>query len=392
MNFRIFIVKMPWSIARLDEIHTYCPNFLTNGQLKSKRKIIMENMYQQAIADAKALRASAMANAKAALQEAFEPKIEEMVRLKLTEELEEDENLEEFEMEGYGQDNMEEGDETYMEEGNLDLEESELEEILAELEEMSNEGYENPEALEEAEGEDDEEKTPEDEEAPAPEGDEAEVVDDEEGETTDIVIKMKDLKTFMNKLIQSAPELKDELGIEAHEEDDFSDEGGEGEFEDKEETVSLDEILSQLEEEEEEKLEEKKGGKFAGAYTKSVSVKHKALEEELEEAKDTIAKLQESFNEINLLNAKLLYMNKIFKAKSLNESEKIKVVKAFDRAASVKEVKNTFETLNESLSASKKTQLKESFGYASKPAGVSPKTNVIEADPFVSRWQKIAGL
>ena len=352
----------------------------------------MENMYQQAIADAKALRASAMANAKAALQEAFEPKIEEMVRLKLTEELEEDENLEEeFEMEGYGEDKMEEGDETHMEEGNLDLEESELEEILAELEEMSNEGYENPEALEEAEGEDDEEKTPEDEEAPAPEGDEAEVVDDEDGETTDIVIKMKDLKTFMNKLIQSAPELKDELGIEAHEED-FSDEGGEGEFEDKEETVSLDEILSQLEEEEEEKLEEKKGGKFAGAYTKSVSVKHKALEEELEEAKDTIAKLQESFNEINLLNAKLLYMNRIFKAKSLNESQKVQVVKSFDRATSVKEVKNTYEVLKESFGTTKKSQIQESFGYASKPAGVSAQRNVIDSDPFVSRWQKLAGL
>ncbi len=55
----------------------------------------MSNLYQDAILDAKALRASAMANAKAALEEAFEPKIQEMLRLKLSEELDEVNELEE---------------------------------------------------------------------------------------------------------------------------------------------------------------------------------------------------------------------------------------------------------------------------------------------------------
>jgi hypothetical protein len=85
-------------------------------------------------------------------------------------------------------------------------------------------------------------------------------------------------------------------------------------------------------------------------------------------------------------------MNKLFKAKNLSESEKIRVVKAFDRASSVKEVKNTFDVLKESIETKKKSQISESFGYASKPAGMSPSNNVIESDPFVSRWQKIAGL
>ena len=50
----------------------------------------MSKLYQDAILDAKALRASAMANAKAALEEAFEPKIQEMLRLKLSEEMGDD--------------------------------------------------------------------------------------------------------------------------------------------------------------------------------------------------------------------------------------------------------------------------------------------------------------
>jgi hypothetical protein len=142
--------------------------------------------------------------------------------------------------------------------------------------------------------------------------------------------------------------------------------------------VSLDEILAELEEAE-------KQGKEKGIEEGD------SQEEELKLAKETIETLQESIKEINLLNAKLLYMNKIFKAKSLTESEKIKVVKAFDRNSTVSEVKNTYETLKESIQ-SRKSQIKESIGFASKPVGVAPKTNIVEADAFVSRWQKIAGI
>ena len=112
----------------------------------------MENMYQQAILDAKSLRASAMANAKSALQEAFEPKIQEMVRLKLSEELEEvgdqleeDENLEDGVPQYEGDDNLEEVDD------------AELEEILAELNSLSEDDdvmEEDGEYLNEAEDDD----------------------------------------------------------------------------------------------------------------------------------------------------------------------------------------------------------------------------------------------
>lgn len=353
----------------------------------------MENIYQQAIADAKALRASAMANAKAALQEAFEPQIQEIVRLKLSEELEEKEELEEG---NYGDHKeMEEGEnvsEDYLEGGleeKEELEESELDEILAELEALSEDGIED-EPMEE--GEDHEVKEE------IQEADEIEVSDDTEAdadgeeETEEITISLGKLKNVIDVLQGLAPELKtDEADDDAAMADDDTDDDSE----EVEESISLDEILAQLEEEELEEggkekhyMEEKK--KHDEKKEEELEEK-KHMEKELEEAKKTIEALQESMNEINLVNAKLLYMNKIFKAKSLTESQKIKVVKAFDRAASVKEVKNTYEVLKESVSA-KKTQIQESFGYASKPAGVSPNANVIDADPFVNRWQKLAGL
>ena len=160
----------------------------------------------------------------------------------------------------------------------------------------------------------------------------------------------------------------------------------EAEDETEEEEISLDEILAELEKDSQHsKMEEKKQAKHK-------STKVDSTKKELQIANETIAELSNSLNEVNLLNAKLLYMNKIFKAKSLTESEKINVVKAFDKAATVREVKNTFEILKETATSKKKSYIKESFGYASKPAGVSPRANVIESDPFIDRWQKLAGL
>ena len=76
---------------------------------------------------------------------------------------------------------------------------------------------------------------------------------------------------------------------------------------------------------------------------------------------DTIGELRNELNEVNLLNAKLLYTNKIFKAKNLTESEKIKVLNTFDKAETVKEVKLVFETLTESFRpTAKKSAIKES--------------------------------
>merc|ERR1711906_48179 len=70
---------------------------------------------------------------------------------------------------------------------------------------------------------------------------------------------------------------------------------------------------------------------------------------DLEEALETITTLKSELNEINLLNAKLLYTNKVFRGKNLSESQKVKVLGAFDKAETVKEVKLVFETIEGSI-------------------------------------------
>ena len=97
-------------------------------------------------------------------------------------------------------------------------------------------------------------------------------------------------------------------------------------------------------------------------------------------------------NEVNLLNAKLLYSNKIFKAKNLTENQKVKVLSSLDKAANVKEAKLVYETLSEGLKE-KRTPIKESLGMASRSMG-APKTKqpIVESDPMVNRFQKLAGI
>lgn len=383
----------------------------------------MSNLYQDAILDAKALRASAMANAKAALEEAFEPKIQEMIRLKLQEEeeLEEVEEVEEAkeveetieekkdEVEEVKHDEMkEEYSEDGMEE-TYDINEAELEEILAQLEELSAQEevkHDSEHGMEEAKHEDmeeadhkdmkdeslneademeeaEEEEEEEEEAEEAGEEAEEEVVDDE---TKVIDITLGDLK----QVLQSVMAGQQDLGLAS----DEADADSEAEAE-----ISLDEILAELEAEGMEDAAHRDPGHEAGhnkpVYPEMEEAKHedddkKKMEEELEEAKSTIEKMRQDLQEVNLLNAKYLYMNKLFKSKSLTESQKVKVINALDRATTVNEVKNTYDTLKESFEA--KTQLKESIGFASQAAGVAPKTPIIEQNDMMSRWQKLAGI
>jgi predicted nucleic acid-binding Zn-ribbon protein len=112
----------------------------------------------------------------------------------------------------------------------------------------------------------------------------------------------------------------------------------------------------------------------------------------LNEALKTIKVLKSELNEINLLNAKLLYTNKIFKTKNLNESQKVKVLTSFDKAKNVGEVKMVFETLNEGIKVSKNI-IKENLGRASKGT-MTPNVNkpIVESNEAFARMQKLAGI
>jgi len=132
-----------------------------------------------------------------------------------------------------------------------------------------------------------------------------------------------------------------------------------------------------------------------GGPLSSVGFTGAMRESELNEAIQVINTLKSQLNEVNLLNAKLLYVNKLFKAKNLTEAQKVKVISAFDRATTIRETKNVYAILSESLTtnaAPKKAQLKESLGFASKPIGSAPARPIVEADAYVYRMQQLAGL
>jgi hypothetical protein len=116
------------------------------------------------------------------------------------------------------------------------------------------------------------------------------------------------------------------------------------------------------------------------------------MKDELKEAYAAVKTLRNELNEINVLNAKLLYTNKIFKAKNLTESEKVKVLTAFDKATSKKEAQLVYETLVEGLKNKTKAPIKENLGRASKPAGMAIKKPILESNDMVARFQKLAGI
>ena len=120
---------------------------------------------------------------------------------------------------------------------------------------------------------------------------------------------------------------------------------------------------------------------------------------ELAQALETIKTLKSELNEVNILNSKLLYVNKIFKSNDLSESQKVNIIAAFDKAETVKEVKLVYETVSDSVVSKKEANntIKESktkLGMASKATGTTAsKPEVInEVSDTVRRMQKLAGI
>jgi hypothetical protein len=316
-------------------------------------------IFSEAIAEAKAIRETAMANAKLALEEAFTPRLKEMMSTKLEALAEEDEEMEEAFKKSNGPAPEDQMDEIS------------LEELLAELE-----------GLEEGDGYSEEEGSV-DPGLDDPYMEENQIFEAEDDETVS-EITVDDLKDIIRDVVADVLGGSEEEGEEemAGEEEEMA---GEEEEMAGDEELNLEEILAELE------LDE-------AADADKDEMKEEAIEEkedkELEEAMSTIAQLRSELNEVNLLNAKLLYVNKLFKSKNLTEAQKVKVINAFDRAETVKETKNIFETLQESLTATQATKnpIKESLSFASKPAGVADRKPIVENNDFVARMQKLAGI
>ena len=118
------------------------------------------------------------------------------------------------------------------------------------------------------------------------------------------------------------------------------------------------------------------------------------MKEELNEAYATVKTLRSELNEINLLNAKLLYTNKIFKSKNLTESQKVRVLESFDKAGTVKEAKLIFETVTVGFKSKPARNINENLGRASRSMSAPSITKrpIVESDEMVMRFQKLAGI
>ena len=372
-----------------------------------------KDLFKQAIAEAKSIRDAAIANAKTALEETLTPHIKDMLAAKLQE-------MEEPEIEEAVEEVVEE--EVIDELSFSQLGEEEEDELPAEDELEGEEGLEDSEESEES----------------------LEEPIDLETMTID------DLKGLIKTLIaqEEEGELEGEEGLEGEEELPADDMIG---AEDDEEEIDLDELLAELSGDgvTEETIEEDTPGfgvgnvsddnaliNLASSLLKAAKAGDKAraaaafkkfgqfftTEETIEEDLPGfgVGQITDDNALVNLASSllkaakagdraraaaafkkfgQLLYVNKVFKANNLNETQKVNVITAFDKAETVKEVKLVFETVSKSesikkVSTSYKKIVKEvSAGRASKPTGLSAKRpQIIAESAAVLRMQKLAGI
>ena len=387
-------------------------NLITSQTNKKGYKMSKSKLLKEAIADAKAVRETAIANAKIALEEAFTPRLQSILSRKIQAEAEDMED--EIEVnEEYGADDVSATDsseigagegstesgtdganptgiatDAHTELGDTDTEtaepgkeddHTEVVDTLTEEEETNFDSMEAP--VEEDEDELDLEA----------------IIRELEGEVEDDTYAEgeEEMEAPEMEVPAEEPAVEGEEEMEAPAMDaEVSEE--EMEFDDE---IDLDEILREMGYGEEEEEVATTEGEEEMEVPAMDAVAEK--EAELEEAYSTIKSLRKTINEVNLLNAKLLYTNKLFRGYNLTNEQKIKVVENLDRTSNVREVKLVYATLAESMkftgtekkvSAAKKNITE---GLASKVvASTAPKKEIISesVNTMADRFKKLAGI
>lgn len=166
-----------------------------------------------------------------------------------------------------------------------------------------------------------------------------------------------------------------------------------GSFGGDEDVIDLEEILREME------ADLKGDDKDTPEKPKEESKQVKEMKKSLKEAYDTIISLRGTINEVNLLNAKLLFANKLFRAHNLTNEQKVKIIETLDRTKSVREVKLVYSTLAENLrvgSIGKTSKKSITEGMASKVVKstkpTTPKQVISESVDFSARFKKLAGI
>ena len=333
----------------------------------------MSDLLKEAIADAKAVRETALQNAKMALEEAFTPHLKSMLSAKLSEDdVEEgyhdrEEDDEEGKDEGmHDSDRAREDDDEEMDEmGHEDDEEEEVDE--SEIIEIDGVKYAPVVSEEEHEDEDE---------------------DMDESEELDLESVIKELETEIAESEESDDDLteddKEEVEEVVTEEDDEDDDKDEVDEQSKSSGIGAgDNKVKQA-----SPADEEDPGK--GKIKESVE----SLQTELNEYKEAVVYLKDKLHEVNILNAKLLYTNKLFKEYALSNDQKLKIVETFDRAQTTREIKLVYTTLAESFTGEKTVKKEVVKEFASKKSGgTAPKAKIITEEVEVAdRFRKLAGI
>ena len=375
----------------------------------------MDDILKEAIADAKALRATALENAKIALEEAFTPRLKNMLSQKIQSEVEGEDEVEER---MYDEDEVEDGhgevSETEHEDEVAERMHDEDEDEVKEAEHMEDEDEHMEDEGEHMETETEDEMSDEGEHMGDEDGhmedegehmeDEGEHMEDEDEDELDLNSVIKELEEELDTSAVGDAENKEpsddasdssEIG-QGPESEGSDEEGGKensddevvkepvteaehGDDKDGLDEIDLEEVMKALSEEEAEDDKEDKV---------------QEMKTTLKEYKDTIGFLREKLNEVNLLNAKLLFTNKLFRGFGLNNNQKLSVVEQFDRTKNLREIKLVYATLAESFKGNGNKRVNESKGQASKPvASTEPKKEVLsEGAEMKNRFKKLANL
>jgi hypothetical protein len=127
---------------------------------------------------------------------------------------------------------------------------------------------------------------------------------------------------------------------------------------------------------------------------KKERLNNRSLKRKLTEYRSAVETLREQLTDLNLFNAKLLYVNKLLQNKDVTSDQRRSVVESIDKAKSLREVKLVYRTLTESFSKRGKSNLRESasrrvMGSSSRTTGRASAESVAGE---VDRWAKLAGL
>ena len=342
----------------------------------------MSDLLKEAIADAKAVRETALANAKMALEEAFTPHLKSMLSAKLAED---------------------------------DLEE---EDPFAKDDDDEEEDAEDAEDMARQYREDDDEQSAVDIDIDADGDDDEAPPEEEEGVSEEDIIEIDGVKYApivtedeFDEDVDETEELDLEAVIRELEQEI-------AEADEAEEEVTEEEIVTEEEDDEEEDEKDKEEesveeqssssgiGKGTGVKQASASDEEdpgkgkvhehvENLQTELNEYKEAVTYLRDKLHEVNILNAKLLYTNRLFREFALSNDQKLKIVETFDRAQTAREIKLVYSTLAESYSdggiITKKVSVKESASR--KTRTTAPQKKIISEEYQVAnRFKKLAGI